>query len=728
MSRAPSVQCLSYLRNALSRRPVSCLARRHRSRNSCRSLSNSSTRLARDVENEAPSAWDAVVSSLAKKDRAANSNEPGRLRHHQHKTSLSLEEVRALSPGNFFALLRGYHHSGEFSNVVRAFEAYHPGRSPWRQAVWPPSLNFYIQAHIRLRDNDPLLDGLLRDFQQHPKSSSYDSRTANIMLNYLIVCKKPIEAFNMLEDLHVRRFPLDTVSYNTVLNGARAGSASARQLGQILKLMADRNVPRDTRTINIVVATMCQLKEYKKAHKFLVDACESGLANTTTYNTVISAELVRGNWSSASSLLRDMRDQQIARDEATYAPFLRVLTQQKDTAHVSQLLDLVRDDKIALSAPSFNTLLHGLLFSGDLNQAASLLELMQAQDTTSEATFRTILHFYKGCSTSFLTNPVHQRLLQFVNEQVERHESISEYTSVKILRESQRHWKHQGADRTDSPLNFVEQAEHRTGDLEAATRDIGSSMEQGRWQNALAKYNAVVARGVCPPIQMFISTLVGLLRYRKYREARKITRDMDPKHLRKNLQFQTAMLSVITTQSVTEDIRDNIKFLQSVRVNLDMIFYSAAAWRLYRDNKFHDAVSLLSYVFGLGLAFDLVAWTILVECYAKTRNLGGTIWCLQTMKDNKILLDNQARRRIKRVVKTLESDTNKEDIAIARGLFADLRETRARSLAQEPSTTSKNEVRPTKPIVNGPLQVTRTMLDEDEEAEERISMSHAAHI
>lgn len=676
MSRAPSLQCLSYLRSALS-----CLHTAPRSKRAKCSGSRTWFSTCRISQSEASAScvierlqWTAATRHISQIDNLSRDpSKPERLRYIREQANLPPGPRSSLE--DFSRLLRTCNSYGAWRDLIRLFEKYYYDDSHTAVCEISPSLfNLYIQAHFKLQ-NDQTLDRLLREFLAHPTRVHYTTQTANIFLNHLVVSGEITQALNVLENLQRQKFPIDVVSYNTLLKGARFGYANLSLVQRILASMKVHKLEPDSMTMNSVVAAYCDCRAMKNASHYLGQAIIQGLANTVTYNTMINAFLAKRDWASAWSVLQSMQARKVRRDEATYGPFLVYLTAQKHAADIPRLFTLMRNDGIVISIGSYNILLHAMLFSGQQEAAVDLLDHMLSKDLeATNRTFEMMVYFYQGCLTTFLQTKLHQRLMAFLSSQVLMNTTLLDWTSVRSLRLVQGRWTTQTETRagTDRPLLETMDLGIKKRTVESLSREVKFLMRRKNFRHGLARYRAILLKGMLPPMHMFISALVGCVRQKEKQWAWKLCQDMDPKRLRHNLQFQTIMIGLLGHKSLVQDVLSTVKFLQK-RFQLDIIFYSAIAWRFYRDDKFQDAVMWLQHALSVGLVFDLVAWVILIECYAKLRDLAGAIWCLQAMKDNKIILDQQARRRVKRIVKTLEKGNSPEQIQIAQAFISDLR-------------------------------------------------------
>lgn len=132
--------------------------------------------------------------------------------------------------------------------------------------------------------------------------------------------------------------------------------------------------------------------------------------------------------------------------------------------------------------------------------------------------------------------------------------------------------------------------------------------------------------------------------------------------------LQEAMLRKASQHSYgASEFEEMLRFFRQSGSRADTIMYSAAAWQLYKDHRYRDAVELLVGALRRGaIVLDLVVCVIIVEALAKCRNLVGVVSCLREMRANKIALDRQAHNRIRRIIDTLEDGASPEDVARAR--------------------------------------------------------------
>lgn len=678
MSRIPSLQCLAYLRNKLFR--ISTVSNSSKSTRSlgCHQKYSTTCSVSGDLDSNVPDdSWHAALQAISRVQR--KTRDTTRIEHVlalRQKSELCASELGSFSETEVNALLLSCRLHGALRELVQLFDKYYRRSKLSNTSLKPFWFNIYVQAQTKLR-SDAILEALLNEFLLHPLDHCYDTQTGNIFLNHLVVSGEVNRALDVLEELHQRKFPWDTTSYNTLLKGCTRGSANLLLVKEILASMSARHVDMDSHTLNTVIAAFCEQRTLIRATRYFNKAIELGLANTVTYNTLIDAHLRRHDWKAAWLTLQSMKTQGLSPDEITYGPFLLYLSKAKHISNIPELSESMKRDEIVISASSFNILLYSLLFSARAQDTIEFLEFMHVQDVDAdERTFDTIVRFYRSCSTSFLRSPLHERLMSFLASQVARKPDLLDCDAVKILRFGQIRWATQvkASDLASTPLLLSRDFTLSKHSWATQVREIKFLLRNKHPLAGLARYDAIIKRGLIPPMQIFVTTLVGLVRHKQLNLAKRICRDMDPAVLRDNLQFHTIMIGLIGHSRLVSDILSTVKFLHSIRLKLDIIFYSAIAWRLYRDDNFRDAVSWLQHAFSLGLAFDLAAWVILIECYAKLRDLSGAIWCLQEMKTNKILLDNQARRRVKRIVKTLRTEDSEEDIQIAQDLLDELRQ------------------------------------------------------
>ncbi|CCG81984.1 protein of unknown function [Taphrina deformans PYCC 5710] len=558
--------------------------------------------------------------------------------------------------------------------------------------------------------------------------------TLNIALQHFVKAGQLSGLLALLESLDTGGYLLDVISYNTVLNAARAGAGNEKYLNHVLRIMSLKSIEFSTETYNILISSYHQLGMHAKALTCFREALATRKAATSTYNTIISQELSGESWHSAWSILVAMRKRAIPRNEKTYSPFLLFLSKNNmPSDRIAQLLEMMNADAIPLDSGSYNTVLHSLLFSGMYESAQKVLMAMREKSVkVTERTFNVIQHFLGQCSMDFSKHPFHEKLNQFVLAEVQRNPNILAYDSVKSIQGSQA-WdltRSLSRQHVSSQVHVETRDARNHSSAKAVGEHVQALMVDGAWRPALASYKSFKSRGIIPPMQIVVSVLVGLLHSKRYREAQNVYRALKERHpATSDIRFQTVVLELIKPQNIVRDIQLLLKFLVESDSRIDIVFHSAASWRLYREQKYPEAIALLKYAIGLGILLDLAAWVILVECYAKTRDLLSTIWCLQAMKDNKIILDKQARKRFKRVLSTLETEGNTAQVDQAWALLDHLRFAAAEDRAAKHGLTASGTARKERPFVR---HVPRThsgrlrVAEEEEEADEEIRMAQSS--
>lgn len=600
--------------------------------------------------------------------------------HQLHvQSASSVSEVREL--------LLSFRRLNAWQDMVRLFEKYYGSGSAQKRNIPASLFNLYLNAQVKLR-NDRILNRCIEQFLLSPNEYRYSTNTANIFLNHLVRSGEIAQAVKMLDGLHKVNFRLDVVSYNTLLKGARIGRTNLELVQLVEMSMKMRKIEPDPQTMNTMIAAYCDCEDRTAAYELFATAVDQGLADSITYNTMIDSHLAARDWVSAWSLLESMQKHQIPRDEATYGPFLVYLTSHDQTDKAIKLLKLIRLDNVAVSIGMFNILLHKLLLAGHHDIAATLLDTITHKGLeATERTFGMILQFYQTRTTRFLDSPMHAKLMQFLALQLSWNPNLLRLASVKVLHLGQSRWPVQQSTDTggDRPLVSKQDLVVQPRTMDYLGREFEVLDKWTSYKKGIARHEAILRKGMLPPLQIIITALVGCIREKQMNRAKRILKNIDPAKIRHNLHYQTIMVGMISHHNLMKNVFETVKFLEVENFKLDIIFYSAIAWRLYRDGEQLEAVNWLRYAYSCGLVFDLVAWVILIECYAKLKSLAGTIWCLQTMRDNKIKLDDQARRRIKRVVKTLDSPKAHEDIMIAQALFEDLRNSGAAPVSETAS-------------------------------------------
>lgn len=653
--QAPSQQCLNFLRHAVGLGTMRrCRTRQivhHQQRSASHSLALSPRGL--DAITSSDPLWSEVQNSLQTRISDKTYNRQESLRHTRWRISLALKSVEDYQYRDFKRHLNILYRCGEWAEVVRLYECY----QPFHENISADSFNSYLQSLVKIGMADKVAT-LRSTFLSHPTDNLYTTTTANIFCNELSTNGMVNDAIAFVELLHGAEFPLNTVTYNIILSSCKRGSGRVDILNSILDKMRRRHIKLDTFSYNTIIAVCCALRQYTLAQTYLEESIETKHVDAITFNTIINNELSRGNWASAWAFLRRMRDLGILRNAETYQPFLNHLHKEKETRQVPALLRLMQADNIKIGLSTVNVLLDYLLKSSAYVQVIQLLEFLRRSSTKPDRFTCRRLLAHLNSPTSTISVEDRQKLVTLIEKHFSGDAGIALLPQVQDV--SLRIPKLFHAKK--SPIITTNEHSSRipdNADLTSESYEIAQDMQRGLWQIALKQYTTIYQRGIRPPMHLFMIMFTGLVQHKRLAEARSLCQDMDRDMLTTNLKFQTSLVTMRHSgpRSTMAHITHTINILKSINAALDIPFFTAAAWRLYKDKRFLEAIHVLKHGLSLGLVFDLVAWVTLIECFSKTMDLVGTVWCLQRMRDNKVLIDRQAKKRLKRIIKTMEADS-----------------------------------------------------------------------
>lgn len=407
MNRPPSLQCLAYLRQALSqsvRHAFSGSAKRvrHRSLHSTSEdkLTFCSVKLQRQEQQAASTSILNGVSNSKIRSRKHLKVDSSFVQAQSARSPTDLQRLTSTKLHGLLEICRKLEAWQELISLYQKYFEQRPATVPLVPSA--QSFHYYVLAQYKVR-NQQFMYSLKQQLSAGLTDELFKVETVNIVLQYFVKQGQLSEALALLDELEKHGSPFDVVSFNTVLNGARAGAGNEKYLSHVLSRMSAKGTAFSTETYNILVSTYHQLGLQSKALDCFREALAVNKASTSTYNTIMSQELSRGFWNSAWSLLLTMRSRAIPRNERTYSPFLLFLTKNNTHAkRIKRLLELMEEDVIALGPASYNTVLHSFLFSGMYENAQKVLMTMKEKSVkVTERTFDVIQHFLEQCSTTF---------------------------------------------------------------------------------------------------------------------------------------------------------------------------------------------------------------------------------------------------------------------------------------------------------------------------------------
>ena len=567
-------------------------------------------------------------------------NRPQTVQGLQRIIAASIVDRNGYSRDDFLTHLRQFFKLQAWADLVSHYRTY----AAECGSIKPYAFNLYIQALSKLGDNK--IDVLRADFQRNPFRSMYDTITANTFCANLVKREQITKALSLVESLQEREFILDVTTYNILLNAAKKGSVRIDLLSSVIAQMTRANIECDTVSYNTIIAAYAGANDSENVAKYFRLARDLGKVDTQTFNTVISHEMSSHNWAGAWSLLLIMRQLSIPRDQFTYQPFLNSIAQSSDFSQAPGILNLMRQDDVSLELSTANAVLRILFQQGAINHAVTMIRYLHSHNIAPDKHTMFVLQSYKDMiKNSPGATDVLQAWLFSTGRPVSG-----------VLQRS---------------LNLTLPPSTVQLDLLASqSQRISNLLRNGRLDSAILEYHKIFDRGIRPSMKLFMQLLTASIRAGDFRRAGELIAGMDPIQLSKNLRFQTTIILIPNT---TAHFERTINVLRKFNVSLDIPFFTAAAWRLYKDHRFHDAIGLLKHAISLGLVLDLIAYVTLLECLAKTRDLAGVVWCLREMKSNKVMIDMQAKKRMTRIMKhvaPLDADLGQEGHALVQDLKA----------------------------------------------------------
>ncbi|KAL1919212.1 uncharacterized protein VTP21DRAFT_1904 [Calcarisporiella thermophila] len=354
--------------------------------------------------------------------------------------------------------------------------------------------NSLMNGYARKRDASSA-EKLLREMQS--RGVQPDTLTWNTLIHCHVRNDSISIAFKRLEQMKAKGIRTTSPTYNTLLKWyARQGDKAGVE--KVLDLMRADKIPPTPATTTIILDGLAKQGETTQLLELYHSFSAQGVVLSSNAYNILLLSLLKDGRVELPEVFEEMRRRKITPDTSTYNTIISGLVRRGDIYKACQLLDAMEKERIRPDVFTYTILMHGNLRAGKFGEALSLMERMQCQGVRpSPTTIGALVHaslragdldharsMFDEVSDSTVPSTITYNMFMDAYFQAGREDDAESMFKEMLAR---------GNKPIPSTLNILVRGLTRAGKVEAAAQAMRRLQRMGVHPNERAFYYLAVA-------------------------------------------------------------------------------------------------------------------------------------------------------------------------------------------------------------------------------------------
>uniref|UniRef100_A0ACD5X9I4 Uncharacterized protein n=1 Tax=Avena sativa TaxID=4498 RepID=A0ACD5X9I4_AVESA len=432
----------------------------------------------------------------------------------------------------------------------------------------------------------------------------------DLLINAYLKERKVVDASKAILLMDACGFSASAHSCNNVLN-ALVDIGESKHVWFFLKESLARKFPLDVVTCNIVLNSFCIEGNLKKANLMLQKMKSRSLTNVVTYNTILYWYVKKGRFKAAMCVLEDMEKNCVEADVYTYNIMIDKLCRMKRSTRAYLLLKRMREDNLAPDECTYNTLIKGFFDEGKMKLAIYIFnEMLKQSLKPSLATYTTLIDGYCRNGTT-------DEALRVLYEMQAAGVEPSELTYSAMLN------GYCKASMLGHAMNLIDvlKARGTTINRTMYTILIDGFCQLGLVSKAKHILKSMLVDGINPDVITYSVLINGMCKMGKLDEPKEVLARMQKTGVLPNEVLYTTLVCYCCKAGyVTEALK---YFVDIYRRDLtaNTFIHNTLLCALYGKGMIAQAEQFKQYMSRMQISFDVTSFNCIIDYYCTTENL-----------------------------------------------------------------------------------------------------------